>query len=89
MESKRIPKIYYMLPEQLITFVHNIAIPGDIAYSYDAKTERHSVYFCTTENVGEDVNPYWMITDERAMLRERLKTMSLEEKIDFLIDRII
>jgi len=90
MDNKRTrPKIYRMLPEELTNFVHNIAIPGDIAYSHDAETKRYYVYFCTTENVGEDVNPCWMMTDERAILRERLNTMSLEEKIDFLIERLI
>ena len=90
MDNKRtIPKIYCMLPGELTNFVHNIAISGDIAYSYDAQTERRYIYFCTTENIGKDANPYWIMYDEKAMLRERLKTMSLEEKIDFIIERLL
>jgi len=85
----RNPKNYYMLPGELANFVHNKAIPGDIAYSYDAITERHYIYYCTTENIGKDVTPYWAITDKKEMIRERLKSMSLEEKIDFLIERLI
>lgn len=88
-DNYRLPKIYYMAPGDLTNFVHNIAVPGDIAYSYDAQTERRYIYYCTTENIGKEVNPFWMLIDEQAMLRERLKTMSLEEKIDFIIERLL
>lgn len=82
-------KVYYIGVNQLFDFVRDIAEPGDIAMSYDALTESRYIYFCTHENIGEEVNPLWTMYDEKAILRERVKHMTLEEKIDFLVDKFI
>lgn len=78
-----------MLPEELTNFVHNIAQVGDVATSYNAETKRRYIYFCTKGNIGKDVNPIWMMVDERAMYKNYFKNMSLEEKVNFLIDNYI
>lgn len=83
------PKLYAILPEQLVDFVRNTAQAGDIATTYDSKTKRRYVYFCNEKNIGKDINPAWMMIDERWMLKNRFKSMTLEEKIDFLIDKYI
>lgn len=82
-------KVYAMLPDELTNFVHNIAQAGDVATSYNAMTKRRYIYFCTKDNIGKDVNPVWMMVDEREMYKNYFKNMSLEEKVDFLIDKYI
>ena len=82
-------KLYAMLPEQLVDFVRNTAQVGDIATTYDSETKRRYMYFCNEKNIGKDINPSWLMIDERLMLKNRFKSMTLEEKIDFLIDKYI
>lgn len=82
-------KVYVMSPDELDNFVHNIAQAGDVATSYNAMTKRRYMYFCTRDNIGKDVNPVWMMVDEREMYENYFKNMSLEEKVDFLIDKYI
>lgn len=82
-------KVIAMRPDELEHFVHEIARPGDIATAYDSKTKRRYVYFCTHDNIGKSAKPAWMMVDERSLWEYRFNSMSLEEKVDFLIDRYI
>lgn len=82
-------KVCSMLPEQLDNFVRNTARAGDVAVAYDNATRRRYIYFCTHENIGKDARPVWMAIDERSIIENRLQTMTLEEKVDFLIDQYI
>lgn len=86
---KIIPKLHAMSPDKLTDFVRNKAQAGDIAYTYDSATERNYIYFCTEKNIGKDVNPVWMMIDEKQMLKNMFKNMTLEEKVDFIIDKYI
>ena len=83
------PTVYYMSMDKLTDFVRNKARPGDIAFSRDRYANREYVYRCTHDNIGEGVEPYWLMLDSGYFLRQKLKSMSLEEKIDFLIDKYI
>ena len=83
------PKMYVMKPEELVDFVRNKAQVGDIATTYEPATRRRYMYFCTEENIGKDINSCWMMVDERWMLKNRFRNMTLEEKVDFLIDQYI
>lgn len=86
---KVMPKLYAMLPSQLTDFVHNKAQVGDIATTYDSVTNRRYIYFCTPDNIGKDINPTWMMVDEKAMLKNMFENMTLEEKVNFLINKYI
>ena len=86
---KIIPKLYAMKPEQLVDFVRNKAQAGDIAYTHDSATKRNYIYFCTEKNIGKDINPVWIMIDERQMLKNMFENMTLEQKVDFLIDKYI
>ena len=83
------PKLYAMLPNQLTDFVRNRAQAGDIATTYDSATDRRYIYFCTEKNIGKDINPFWMIIDEKRTLRKMFENMTLEEKVDFLVNKYI
>jgi len=83
------PKVVAMLPSELDDFVHNIAEAGNIAYTYDSRTDEKYVYFCTPDNIGKDIEPVWMMLDETQLLRSMLENMTLEEKVEFLIDKYI
>ena len=82
-------KVYSMQLGDLKNFVHNTAQPGDIAMSHHRETKRMYMYICTKENIGKNINPTWKMIDERAMWKHYFSGMSLEEKVDFLIDRYI
>lgn len=82
-------KVHAMLPEQLDDFVRNTARAGDVAVAYDNATRRRYMYFCTEDNIGKGANPVWIAVDERWIIENRLKSMTLEEKVDFLIDQYI
>lgn len=86
---KIIPKVHAMLPNQLSDFVHNRAQVGDIATTYDSTTNKRYVYFCNEKNIGKDINPVWMMIDEIGMLKCMFENMTLEQKVDFLIDKYI
>ena len=84
------PNIYAMLPERLADFVHNKAQDGDIATTYDLATNRRFFYFCTEKNIGKDIeNPCWMMINEKVLFKSMFENMTLEEKVDFLIDKYI
>lgn len=83
------PRVYVMLPDELTDFVHHRAQAGDVATTYDAGTKRRYMYFCTPDNIGKDVDPFWVAVDERAVLKSYFESMSLEEKVNFLIDKYI
>ena len=82
-------KLYAMAPDRLTDWVRNNAQAGDIATTYDSATKRRYFYFCNEKNIGKDVNPVWMMVDERQMLISMFQNMTLEEKVDFLIDKYI
>ena len=84
-----VPKMYAMRSEELVDFVRNKAQAGDIATTYEPTTRRRYMYFCNEENIGKDINPTWLMVDERWMLKNRFRNMTLEEKVDFLIDKYI
>lgn len=83
------PKLYAMRPKDLDDFVHNMAKAGDIATTYDEQTRKRFMYFCTEENIGKDVDPHWEMVDEKEIWKYYFNHMSLEEKVDFLIDKYI
>ena len=83
------PELYTMLPDQQTDFVHNKAQVGNIATTYDSATNKRYVYFCMPNNIGKDIDPVWMMIDEKAMIRNMFKNMTLEQKVDFLIDKYI
>lgn len=41
------------------------------------------------KNIGKDINPVWMMVDEREMLKNMFENMTLKQKVDFLIDKYI
>lgn len=86
---KIVPSVYSMLPNELADFVHNKAQVGDIALTRDSTTDQRYIYFCTAENIGKDINPVWMMIDERQMLKNMFTNMTLDQKVDFLIDKYI
>ena len=86
---KIVPKIYAMLPNQLEDFVHNKAQAGDVATTYDSTTKSRYIYFCGPNNIGKDINPIWMMVDEKQMMKSMFENMTLEQKVDFLIDKYI
>lgn len=79
--------------EQLIDYVHNKAKSGEILTTYDRTLEKRYVYFCNEENIGKNANPYWVMIDEHFLYKKQLEmlfeNMTLEEKIDFLIEKYI
>lgn len=83
------PKIYYMRKDDLAEFVRTKARPGNIAYTRDTYTGDQYIYHCTHDNIGEGAEPCWYAVDTRYFLKQKLKSMSLEEKVDFLIERYI
>lgn len=83
------PKVVAMLPSELNDFVRNKAEAGDIAYTFDSRTDKQYVYFCTPDNIGKDINPIWMMLDETQWLRSMFENMTLEEKVEFLVDKYI
>lgn len=83
------PKLHAMSPNQLTDFVHNKAQAGDIAITHDSTTNKKYMYFCNEKNIGKDINPVWMMIDEREMLKNMFENMTLEQKVDFLIDKYI
>ena len=83
------PSVYVMMPNELVNFVHNIAQAGDIETTYDSATKKRYVYFCTEKTIGKDVNPVWMMIDEKSMLKKMFENMTLEQKVDFLINKYI
>lgn len=80
---------YAMSPSKLDDFVHNKASVGDILISYDAVHNRRLIYFCNEKNIGKDIHPFWISFDEKELLRNQLRNMTLEEKVDFLLDKYI
>ena len=80
-----------ILPEQLDDFVHNKAEPGDIVTSYDSVRGIRYWYFCTKDNVCKGITPFWESNSSlhRVMLENQFKDMSLEQKIDFLVNDYI
>lgn len=83
------PTVYAMSPDKLDDFVHNKASVGDILMSYDAVRNRRLIYLCNEKNIGKDIYPVWMAFDEEELLRNQLRNMTLEEKVDFLLDKYI
>lgn len=82
----------YLVPiDGLKKFVHSTASAGDIAIAYDEMRDRRFWYICTKDNIGEDIEPYWM--DERIItkmiLENKFGNMTMEEKIDLLMDDYI
>lgn len=61
----RLPKVVYMLPDELEDYVHNEAIVGDIlkSFSNECGVLREYVYCCNKDNIGKDVKPGWMVVD--------------------------
>ena len=78
-----------MLPDQLTDFVQNTAQAGDVAITKSPITNDEYIYFCTKENIGKDANPCWMKVDKEGMLKNMFERMTLEEKVNFLIDKYI
>lgn len=87
--TKIIPNLHAISLIQLNDFVHNKAQAGDIAIAYDSPTNKKYMYFCTEDNIGKDVRPVWMMVDEKEMLKNMFKNMTLEEKVNFLIEEYI
>lgn len=79
-------KVYSMQLGDLKNFVQNIAQPGDIAMSHHRETKRTYIYICTKENIGKNIEPAWTMVDERALWKHYFSGMSLEEKVDFLMN---
>lgn len=86
---KIIPRLYALSPNELDDFVHNKAQAGDIATTYDSVTNTRYMYFCTPNNIGKNINPVWMMVDERQMIKNMFENMTLEQKVEFLIDKYI
>lgn len=83
------PRIYYMSKDKLTEFVRDKAQPGDIAFTCDSYTNHKYVYCCTPDNIGPNAEPVWFYLDTRWLLRRHLNSMTLGEKVDFLIDKYI
>lgn len=83
------PNMYVINPDQLTEFVRNKAQSGDIVTAYDSRFDRRYYYFCTEKNVGKDATPYWMVLDEKILLKSMFENMTLEQKVDFLINEYI
>ena len=83
------PSVYAMKLNELYDFVRNKAQVGDIATTLDSTTNQRYLYFCTEKNIGKDINPVWMMVDERQILKNMFENMNLEQKVDFLIDKYI
>ena len=86
-------KVVSLLPSKLEYYVHTKAKVGEILLSYDNETRRRLIYFCNKNNIGKDVKPSWIMINEynllETSLRNQFEHMTLEEKVDFLIDRHI
>ena len=82
---------YSIRINELEDFVHNKAKPDDILTAYDHYLDRHYYYLCTDDNIGKNVSPSWMTSTNflRTTLIEKFKKMTLDEKVDFLIEEYI
>lgn len=62
----RLPKTIYLKSlDDLEEYVHNKAILGDVlmCISNEYGSTRVYVYYCTKENIGENVKPYWLVLE--------------------------
>jgi len=62
----RLPKTIYLKSlDDLEEYVHNKAILGDVlmCVSNEYGSTRAYVYYCTKENIGENVKPYWLVLE--------------------------
>ena len=83
------PKVYRILFSDLYDFVRNKAQPGDIVTCNHPSTKHTYIYYCTHDNIGENANPYWIVVDEKAYWRKYFEKMTLEDKVNFLIENFI
>ena len=84
--------IYNIMFDELEEVVHNKAKVGDAFISREPSSERSSgkrwlFYFCVDNNIDENIKPIWMT--QMDLLRLEFRGMTLEEKVDFLIEEYI
>lgn len=80
----RLPKVVYMLPDELEDYVHNEAIVGDIlkSFSNECGVLREYVYCCNKDNIGKDVKPGWMMLGyNNSFVGKSERTMKAEDLI--------
>lgn len=83
--------VVWLTTESLEKYVKYDANPGDVCVSYDAYYDYHYIFVCNKYNIGENANPYWTRFEhfEKELMINQFKNMSLEEKINLLIDDYI
>ena len=83
--------VVWLTPESLDKYVKYEASPEDVCVSYDAYYDYHYIFVCNKDNIGKNANPYWTRFEyfEEELMRNQFKNMSLEEKINLLIDDYI
>ena len=84
-------QIISLMPESLNDYIHNSAKAGDILTTYDNERGERYWYFCTKDNIGENISPSWIANRiiNKQLLEHQFKGMTLEEKVDFLINKHI
>jgi hypothetical protein len=83
------PIVIRMKLDQLDDFIRNRAHAGDIAMARDPSTEYEYVCLCKEEHISGKVKPFWSRLDERALWKAYFDNMTLEQKVDYLIDEYI
>ena len=83
--------IIIIFQEQLDDYVRNKAKPGDVLISRNKYTDEQYMYFCNKDNIGKYAMPRWVSGKlvNKFILEAQFKDMTLEEKVDFLIDEYI
>ena len=79
---------------ELEDYVKNKAVPGDILYAEQSAEvgKFQYVYICTASNIGECAEEsQWQPIGRLAeqIVRKQFEGMTLEEKVDYLIERQI
>lgn len=84
-ENFRVCRIKF---EELKNFILTDASAGDIAIAYTPECDRNYVYICNSQNIGPNAPscPAWTLLDEERLLNKAFEYMSLEDKVDFLIN---
>lgn len=87
MENKA-PRCYFIRKEQLYEFVSTAEI-GDILMSHDNATGQDYICYCTEDIVRGKREAAWFLIDYESIMRNKVASMTLEEKVDFLVEREI
>lgn len=82
-------RIFRIKLDQLDDFIRNTAQPGDVALATDPRTVWEYMCVCKKDHISGKAKPYWTRVDTRALWKAYFANMTLEQKVDFLIDEYI